>query len=74
MLGIPARKPILKCKFTADEDNQLRQLVGEGNWEAVGRSMPRRSVRQCREPWAHYLSPNVFDGQWSKAEDKLREV
>jgi hypothetical protein len=48
--------------------------VGEENWDAVARSMPRRSVGQCRERLAHYLSPNVFDGQWSKAEDKLLEA
>jgi hypothetical protein len=74
MFGIPSRNPILKCKFTTDEDAQLRQLVaelGESNWEAVARCMPKRSVRQCRERWAHYLSPGVFDGQWSKAEDTL---
>ena len=65
-----------RCKFTLQEDRRLSKLVrlyGERNWEIIADLMRGRSVRQCRERWQHYLSPNVLNLPWTQKEDELLE-
>lgn len=63
-------------KFSLDEDRRLSKLVhlyGENNWEIIADMMRGRSVRQCRERWKNYLSPNIVNLPWTEKEDKLLE-
>lgn len=65
-----------KCRksFSPQEDEKLKQLVekyGTSNWAMIEREMPGRNVRQCRERYKHYLSPEVSQRKWSKEEDEL---
>lgn len=63
-------------KFSLEEDRRLSKLVhlyGENNWEIIADMMRGRSIRQCRERWQHYLSPNVINVPWTKKEDQLLE-
>ena len=60
--------------FTHDEDEKLRKLVGqygEDNWRIISSCMPSRNVRQCRERWLKYSSPNVCTSKWTQEEDYL---
>lgn len=66
---IPQRK-----KFSDSEDQQLRCLVatfGTKNWDCVALYMPGRTGRQCRDRYRNYLVPGLFNGEWTKEEDKL---
>lgn len=62
-----------KSKFSDDEDIKLLELVekyGE-NWSQIASEMDGRNVRQCRERWRNYLSPDVANRPWTEEEDKL---
>lgn len=75
--AIPSgHKPHPKSKFTPEEDKLLRALVnqyGESNWSKIAENMPRRNVRQCKERWQNYLTPNVSKEPWTPEEDLLLE-
>ena len=60
-------------KFTVDEDEKLKLLVkkyGESNWEEITNQMPGRNLRQCKDRWMYYLSPNVNTAPWSNEEEQ----
>ncbi len=65
----------IKNKFTSEEDEKLVELVnsndGEKNWASIANQMPNRSVRQCRERYQNYLSPNIKKDDWTEEEDEL---
>lgn len=61
-----------KLKFTAEEDKQLIELVGNRthiDWNQIARRMKGRNPRQCRDRWHHYLNPNLNHGEWTIDED-----
>jgi len=63
-----------RSQFTSQEDEKLKQLVkkyGDNNWVSVANEMGDRNVRQCRERWRHYLTPDVCNSEWSIEEDNL---
>ena len=63
-----------KNKFTPEEDKRLEELVqefGENSWEEITEQMPGRNVRQCKDRWTRYLSPNVNKNKWTVEEEKL---
>jgi hypothetical protein len=59
--------------FTAQDDQELRMLVGSTavpDWFEITRRMSRPfTVRQCRERWNNYLQPTVRLDSWSVEED-----
>ena len=60
--------------FTTEEDDMLKKLVkhfGTKNWFTISLFMKDRSAKQCRDRYINYLTPGVFQGQWTKEEDKL---
>lgn len=68
------RKRSNKSKFTSEEDKHLLILVskyGDRNWKKIAGEMEGRSVRQCRDRYRHYLSPNINQKEWSEEEDRL---
>jgi hypothetical protein len=72
----PRAKPSYKphAKFTPEEDEALHHLVqmyGSRSWRLIGKIMPQRNSRQCRERWLNYLSPDLNIGAWTEAEDRL---
>jgi hypothetical protein len=63
-----------RAKFSVKDDNQLRaviRLYGVTNWKLVADHMPGKTVRQCRERWLYYLSPELNTHPWTPAEDLL---
>jgi hypothetical protein len=69
-----ARRPqASKAKFDAAEDKLLFDAVrrlGTTNWRRIARLLPGRNARQCRERWNNYLSPELVNGEWSRAEEE----
>lgn len=60
--------------FTKEEDERLITLVkfyGIKNWEAISNMMPFRNVRQCKDRYNNYLSPEINLKPWTKEEDLL---
>ena len=72
-----ALKPYKKqkhCRWTPEDDDKLRSLVGKSvnpNWNSISLYFPQRTARQCEERWSYYLSPNVNNGAWSAEEDQI---
>ena len=69
----PSGKSI-KCKFTPEEDQKLRELVqlhGTSSWKLVANLMVTRNHRQCRERWKNYLDPVLRNDPWTLEEDQL---
>ena len=78
MLTIPTkketRKPHPRVNFTEAEDAKLIELVnqfGDVEWMKIADNMPGRNIRQCRERWLNYLSPDLDKGPWTREEDNL---
>jgi hypothetical protein len=64
--------PIHKTKFSKTEDAVLTELVsmfGEEDWKQIASHMINRTVRQCRERWKLYLTPQVSNGPWTPQEE-----
>lgn len=52
-----------KRKFTAEEDEILRNLVdvkGINNWKSISDQIVGRKPRECKERWENCLSPNII--------------
>lgn len=63
-----------RIKFSQEEDEKLTILVseyGECNWGLISEKMKKRSSRQCRDRWVHYLSHKEESKEWSAEEDDL---
>ena len=63
----------VKCKFTQEEDDKLLSLVQQHgyNWQKISSEMGNRNIRQCKERYENYLSPNVNRSQFTEEEDRL---
>ncbi len=71
------KKPVVKKRarnlFTNDEDERLKELIeeyGEDNWGIIAKNMKGRNIRQCRERYRYYLSPDVNKNEWTERDDK----
>ena len=65
---------IVKVKFTPEEDEKLRKLVGESvdiDWGKIAAQLPNRNQRQCRERWQNYLNPSLSTREWTQVEDDM---
>jgi hypothetical protein len=63
-----------RAAFTPEEDDRLRELVqkyGLTDWNRIASKLRKRGVRQCRDRWFNYLSPEVVNGPWTPQEDEL---
>jgi hypothetical protein len=63
-----------KSKWTADEDEQLRNAVcacGTDSWNRVAIRIPTRTGKQCRERWIGQLAPTVVKDVWLAEEDEI---
>jgi hypothetical protein len=63
-----------KNKFTAQEDELLKQLVdkyGTDKWFLIAEEFPNRNGRQLRERWVNYVSPSVNNTPWTPEEDEI---
>jgi hypothetical protein len=67
-------KPHPRWKFNQSEDALLAKAVadlGGSDWARIAERIPGRSVRQCKERWANYISPAVGNGPWTPEEEQL---
>ncbi|OHT04218.1 Myb-like DNA-binding domain containing protein [Tritrichomonas foetus] len=65
---------LVRHKFSAQEDQYLRQLIsvyGPKNWQTIASQLNNRTARQCRERWKNYLCPAVNNEPFTKEEDEL---
>jgi hypothetical protein len=66
-----------KKKFTPEEDNRLKEVVGTfgcKDWVEVASHMPDRNPRQCRERWTNYANPVIVKKlPWSIHDEALLE-
>ncbi|OHS98498.1 hypothetical protein TRFO_35068 [Tritrichomonas foetus] len=63
-----------RSQFTKEEDCELTQLVeqfGTNSWEMISSKMMNRTIRQCKERWQYYLSPDVSNEPWTEEEETL---
>lgn len=61
-------------KWTPLEDELLIRIVSNMkpvDWDKVSNLMGNRNVRQCKDRWNYYLSPDVNNGEWTEEEDNL---
>lgn len=63
----------IKHKFSAEEDERLRELVEvkKLNFKQISKLMPGRSTRQCRERWKYFLCPDINKEEWTPEEDEI---
>jgi hypothetical protein len=64
--------PIMRSKFTSDEDALLIQAVqrfGILNWKTISNQIKTKNARQCKERWDNYLNPSINTSEWSSEED-----
>lgn len=76
-VAAPVRPRQPRRQFTYEEDKVLREAVAKygENWELISREVQGRSVRQCRDRWNKYLSPQVNDRIWvDEEDDRLLEL
>ena len=70
----PEYDPMAKRRpWSADEDEHLKQLVGEHgikSWAAIATRLRDRNGKQCRERWRNHLRPQLFKGEWTPEEDQ----
>ncbi|OHT03833.1 Myb-like DNA-binding domain containing protein [Tritrichomonas foetus] len=67
------QKPHIRCKFTQEEDEHLQELVekyGINDWVKITSEMEGRNIRQCRERWQNYLSPDICNEGWTTEDDQ----
>lgn len=59
--------------FTAEEDIKLLELIKKYNfdWKKISNEMNNRTVRQCKDRYHHYLSPDIYREKWTHDEDNL---
>ena len=78
MLPAKTKKPYSRSNFCPEEDSRLIKLIeqhGVGNWHFIAEMMPGRNVRQVKERWMNYLSPDVENSPWTAEEDaKIRQL
>lgn len=70
----PERKKNIKCKFTQEEDEKLKELVkvhGTSSWKLISSLMGTRNHRQCRERYKNYLDPSLRNEPWTLEEDRI---
>ena len=72
----PGIKVLKKGKWSAEEDDQLREMVSKYDcqdghtWELVSEGMGfTRNVKQCSERWENFLDPSLRLGPWTAEED-----
>ena len=66
--------PNSRRNFTKEEDARLLYLVehfGTKNWHIIAEMMPFRNIRQCRDRFRNYLSPEINLKPWTLEEDLL---
>jgi hypothetical protein len=72
---------LVKGSFLAHEDDLIIKFVqehGETSWSEIGKVIPNRTPKQCRERWTNHLDPSITNGHWTEGEDyvifKVHEI
>eukprot|EP00947_MAST-08B_sp_MAST-8B-sp1_P001717 g1717.t1 len=63
-----------KGSWTAQEDEKLSALVkkhGHNKWSFIGKFLPGRIGKQCRERWHNHLNPSLRKVPWTPEEEKV---
>jgi hypothetical protein len=71
----PDRRVSLGGKWSAEEDNQLKEIVkihGAKNWKKIASLLGElRTDVQCLHRWNKVLRPGLHKGSWTKDEDAV---
>jgi len=68
------KPPRTHAKFSQADDEHLRALIraiGHDDWNIIGQQMNGKNVRQCKERWYNYLSPELNRSSWTAEEASL---
>lgn len=72
----PEIKVVKRGKWSAEEDEQLRQVVSRhdakdvSTWEVASQALGyNRNIKQIRDRWENYLDPNLRKLPWTGEED-----
>lgn len=66
--GMPQKKPA-KAKWTAEEDQILREAVGRQNgknWKLISKYVEGKTEVQCLHRWTKVLNPELTKGPWTQ--------
>lgn len=69
-----AQTSTLRKRFTPEEDEALRSLVGSKhikNWDQVAEYLPGRTARQCRDRYNSALNKEIVHRPWTPEEDEI---
>ena len=72
--GTATKNPILRKKFTEEEDELLKKAVEQNtdnDWYVISQCVPNRTTRQCHDRWALYLSPSINKKPWTEKEESF---
>ncbi|EAX98723.1 Myb-like DNA-binding domain containing protein [Trichomonas vaginalis G3] len=64
----------LRKRFTKQEDQLIQYLYekkGIKSWVEIGRRVPGRTARQCRDRYKNYLFKGLVKRPWTPEEDQL---
>lgn len=64
----------LKRKFTEDEDQLILSMYvqqGIHDWKKIAKKLYKRTARQCRERYNHYLANEPKQDEWTSEEDSI---
>jgi len=72
----PRKQPVASVKWTAEEDERLREVVaaqGAKNWRRVAEILdcPGRTDVSCQHRWNKVLRPGLKRGAWTEEEDAV---
>ncbi|KAI8376391.1 Homeodomain-like protein [Radiomyces spectabilis] len=68
------KKPATYSRWTAEEDDLLRQAValhGPHKWASIAAHVPNRTPMQCSTRWLGALNPHIHKGRWTEYEDNI---
>ena len=72
--GLHDSTSTLRKRFTKEEDALIQRLVlqeGITSWQEIGKRVPGRTSRQCRDRYKNYLFKEVVKKPWTTEEDKI---
>jgi hypothetical protein len=64
----------VKMRFTPQEDELIRSLVGDQRtqpWAEIAALIPNRTAKQIRERFENYLKPTVNMSPWTAEEEQM---
>jgi hypothetical protein len=69
---VPDHREKRKIRFTKEQDDLIQQLASQEpklTWAEIASQVPRKSAKQCRERYQHFLAPDLQRDPWTLIDD-----